>query len=33
MPPGLDPDFVAGVIVDGIERGERELPPEAFAAS
>ncbi|MGB9358970.1 MAG: SDR family oxidoreductase [Acidimicrobiia bacterium] len=33
MPPGLDPGLVAGVIVDGIERGARELPPEAFAAS
>ena len=33
MPPGLDPGFVAGVIVDGIERGARELPPEAFAVS
>ena len=33
MPPGLAPGFVAGVIVSGIERGARELPPEAFAAS
>jgi cyclic-di-GMP-binding biofilm dispersal mediator protein len=33
MPAGLDPGFVAGVIVDGIENGERELPPAAFGVS
>lgn len=33
MPAGLDPGFVAGVIVGGIESGARELPPEAFAPS
>ncbi len=30
MPPGLDPAYVAGIIVGGIESGARELPPEAF---
>jgi cyclic-di-GMP-binding biofilm dispersal mediator protein len=33
MPTGLDPGFVAGVIVGGIESGARELPPEAFISS
>ncbi len=33
MPTGLDPGFVADVIVDGIESGARELSPEAFVRS
>ena len=33
MPAGLDPSIVAGVIVDGIANGSRELSADAFSGA